>query len=141
MSAGTICRRDVCVAELSDSVRSAAQRMRDHDVGTVVVRDERGRPAGVLTDRDIALRVVAEDRDPVATPVVEVMTVVPKCVREEATVESVLALMRAVGCRRIPVIGRDDELVGLISLDDVLELLAEEFGTIGRLVRAEPPRD
>jgi CBS domain-containing protein len=141
MSAGRICRREVHVAGLGESVRAVAQRMRELNVGTVVVKDERGRPAGILTDRDLAVRVIAEDKDPKMTPVLEVMTVVPKTVREETPIEDVLGLMRSTRCRRIPVVGRDDRLVGLITLDDVLELLAEEFGTIGGLLRAEEPKD
>jgi len=141
MSAGRICRREVHTAALGESVRAVAKRMREVNVGTVVVMDERGRPAGILTDRDLAMRVIAEERDAKMTPVLEVMTVVPKTVREETPIEDVLGLMRSQRCRRIPVVGRDDRLVGVITLDDILELLAEEFGTIGGLLRSEEPRD
>ena len=140
MSAGRICRREVHVATLGESVRAVAQRMRELNLGTVVVKDERGRPAGILTDRDIALRVVAEDKDPKMTPVLEVMTSVPKSIPEDTAIESALATMRAEKCRRLPVVGRDGRLVGVLSLDDILELLAEEFGTIGGLLRAEEPK-
>jgi CBS domain-containing protein len=140
MSVGRICRREVHVATLGESVRAVAQRMREHNVGTVVVKDERGRPAGILTDRDLALRVLAEDKDPKMTPVLEVMTSVPKSVTEDTAIESALARMRAEKCRRLLVVGPDGRLVGVLSLDDILELLAEEFGTIGRLLRAEEPK-
>ncbi len=140
MSAGSICRREVLVAGLGESARTAAQRMREHNVGTLVVRDENGRPAGILTDRDLVLRVMAEGKDPAVTPVLEVMTVVPKKVAEDTPIENALALMRSEECRRLPVVGRDGKLVGVLSLDDVLELLAEEFGAIGRIVRSEGPR-
>ena len=141
MSVGSLCRREVHVAGLGESVRAVAQRMREHNVGTVVVRDEKERPAGILTDRDLVLRVMAEDKDPRLTPVLEVMTVVPRSVSEGTPLEVALGLMRSQKCRRLPVVGSDGKLVGLLSLDDVLELLAEEFGTSGRLVRAESPRD
>lgn len=140
MSAGRICRREVFVAGLGESVRAIAQRMREENVGTVVVRDERGRPAGILTDRDLTLRVLAEDKDPKTTPVLEVMTSVPRTITEDTAIESALAIMRAEKCRRLPVVGRDGRLVGVLSLDDILELLAEEFGTIGGLLRAEEPK-
>jgi CBS domain-containing protein len=140
MSVGKVCRREVQVAGLGECVRAVAQRMREANVGTVVVQDERGRPAGILTDRDLALRVIAEDKDPRMTPVLEVMTSVPKSVTEDTAIDAALAMMRAEKCRRLPVVGRDGRLVGVLSLDDVLELLAEEFGTIGGLLRAEEPR-
>jgi CBS domain-containing protein len=139
MSAGRICRREVQVAGLGESVRAVAQRMRERNVGTVVVKDERGRPAGILTDRDLALRVIADDKDPRMTPVLEVMTPVPKSITEDTPIETALVTMRSEKCRRLPVIGVDGRLVGVLSLDDVLELLAEEFATIGGLVRAEQP--
>jgi CBS domain-containing protein len=140
MSAGRICRREVHVASLGESVRAVAQRMKERNVGTVVVQDERGRPAGMLTDRDLALRVLAEDKDPKMTPVLEVMTVVPRTIGEGTSIEDALAAMRSEKCRRLPVVGNDGKLVGVVSLDDILELLAEEFGTIGGLLRAEEPK-
>jgi CBS domain-containing protein len=141
MSAGSICRRDVYVAGLGESVRAVAQRMREHNVGTVVVRDEKDRPAGILTDRDLVMRVMAEDRNPAMTPVLEVMTVMPRSVSEDTPVEALLGLMRTERIRRVPVVGKDGRLVGVVSLDDVLELLAEEFGDIGGLLHGEEPRD
>jgi len=114
--------------------------MREHNVGTVVVTDERGRPTGILTDRDLSLRVIAEDKDPKTTPVLEVMTSVPRSIAEDTPIESALATMRSEKCRRLPVVASDGRLVGVLSLDDILELLAEEFGTIGGLLRAESPR-
>ncbi len=140
MSVGRVCRREVHVASLGESVRAVAQRMRENNVGTVVALDERGRPAGILTDRDLALRVLAEDKDPKMTPVLEVMTVVPRSIGEATSIEDALALMRTEKCRRLPVVAKDGKLVGVITLDDILELLSEEFGTIGGLLRAESPK-
>ncbi len=140
MSAGRICRREVYVASLGESVRAVAQRMREHNVGTVVVKDESGCPTGILTDRDLAVRVVAEGKDPELTPVLQVMTVVPRTLPESAAIEVALGAMRAERCRRLPVVAADGRLVGVLSLDDILALLAEEFGTIGGLLRAEEPR-
>jgi len=62
MSAGRLCRREVQVASLGESVRAVAQRMREQNVGTVVVLDEARPAAGILTDRDLALRVLARTR-------------------------------------------------------------------------------
>ncbi len=74
MSAGRICVRTVHVAAPDESVREAARRMREADVGTLIVVDDKRNPMGVVTDRDVALRCVAEDRDPDTTRVATVMT-------------------------------------------------------------------
>jgi CBS domain-containing protein len=68
------------------------------------------------------------------------MTVGPKTVSEQTSIESALLIMRSGRFRRIPVVERDNKLVGLITLDDILMLLAEEFTQIGRLLTRETPR-
>jgi CBS domain-containing protein len=104
------------------------------DVGTVVVVGDAKRPAGILTDRDVALRCVAEGRDPDVTTVGDLMTRPAACVEESTPIESALARMAGAHARRLVVVDDDGGLVGILALDDVLELLAEEAATIGRLV-------
>jgi signal-transduction protein with cAMP-binding, CBS, and nucleotidyltransferase domain len=104
-------------------------------VGTVVVLGGDGRPAGILTDRDITLRCVAERRDPDTTRVGSVMSVPVTCVHESTPIESALARMAGVHARRLVVVDEDERLVGILALDDVLELLAEELTIIGKLLR------
>jgi CBS domain-containing protein len=139
MSVGRICRREVHLASGDEPVVDAARRMSEHNVGTLVVLDDEKRPVGVLTDRDIALRVVGCDRPARTTRVAQVMSAVSNPVGEDTPIEDVLSLMRAGPFRRVPVVARDGSLVGVVSLDDVLELLAEEFQTIGGILRAEAP--
>jgi CBS domain-containing protein len=135
MSAGRLCTRSVSIATPEESVRAAAARMREHGVGTLVVLDAQGGVLGILTDRDVVLRVVAEGRDPEATPLGEVMSAPAHCVSESTPIEDALAHMARAATRRLVVTGDDGRLVGLLALDDVLELLAEEAGTIGHLLR------
>jgi CBS domain-containing protein len=139
MSAGRICVREVDVINSTDSVRAAAGRMHACKVGTLVVVDNGMRPVGIVTDRDITVRVVAEGRDPSTTPVSDAMTASPKTIREATPIEEALKLMRAGRFRRVPVVGTDGRLVGILCLDDILELLAEEFREIGELIREEQP--
>lgn len=141
MSVARICRRNVFVAGVHESVRDVAERMRDRNVGTVVVIDDSRVPVGVLTDRDIALRVVVADRKGSRTPVLEVMTIVPRTVTETTPIEVALHEMRVGRFRRLPVVDAAGRLVGLVSLDDVLLLFAQEFRQIGGLIRGERPRD
>ena len=140
MSVGRICQRDVFFAEPHENVLTAAQRMCERNVGTLVVLNNARKPLGVLTDRDVLAKVVAENKSPGATKVVDVMTADPRTVSEETPIEEALARMRAGGFRRLPVVDIDGGLVGLVSLDDILGLLAEEFTEVGQLLQKQAPR-
>lgn len=135
MSVGRICVRTVHVASADESVREAARRMREADVGTLVVVDDKRSPLGVVTDRDVALRCVAAGRDPDATPIAAVMTAPAQCVAEATAIEDALAHMAGNEARRLVVTDDAGRLAGILALDDVLELLAEEAAVIGRLLR------
>ena len=139
MTVGPICIREVDLADIDESVRDAAARMRDRNVGTLFVLSEHKRPIGIVTDRDLTLRVLAEGNDPYQTTVGEVMTPVPESVKEETSIEEALGVMRRGPYRRLPVVDDNGKLVGLLSFDDVLELLAEEFRQIGELLQRESP--
>jgi CBS domain-containing protein len=140
MSVGRICRREVDLAEPAETVAEAARRMLERRVGTLVIIDDAGKPVGLVTDRDLALRVVATGADPRATSVADVMTAKPKTVGEGTPIESALALMRSGAFRRLPVVNEDGKLVGIVSLDDVVGLLVEGFTMIGGLLEREAPR-
>jgi CBS domain-containing protein len=114
--------------------------MRDRGVGALVVLDEAGRPVGLLTDRDITVRVVASGSDPQTARVGEAMTEHPKTVHESTPIESALALMRSGAFRRLPVVDDRGAAVGIVSIDDVLGLLAEELGLLGELFARQAPR-
>ena len=134
MSVGAICVRSVQIASPDESVRAVALRMANAGVGTVVVLGEGKRPVGILTDRDVALRCVAEKRDPDSTEVGPAVTAPPTCVHESTPIEDALARMARSHIRRLVVVDDEERLVGILALDDVLELLAEEATTIGRLL-------
>lgn len=139
MSVGRICVREVDLAEPDESVQVAARRMNTRNVGTLMVLDKDAHPVGILTDRDLAIRVVGDGLDAAETLVRDVMSKAPDYVDEDLGIEMALANMRAGPYRRLPVVDKQRKLVGLISLDDILDLLAEEFAEIGRLIRKESP--
>ena len=139
MSVGRICVRDVDLADLDESVQIAARRMNARNVGTLMVLDKGSRPVGIITDRDLAIRVVGKGMDPVETAVRDVMSRAPECVREDAPIETAIGRMRAGPYRRLPVVDTDGKLVGLVSLDDILGLLSDELNAIGDLIRNESP--
>ena len=140
MSVGRICVRNVDLAEGHEPVQAAAQRMNARNVGTLVVLGSDKHPVGMVTDRDLAMRVLGNGRDPHQTTVGEVMTPFPRTISEDTPIELALQFMRVEKCRRLPVIDDSGILVGLVSVDDILGLLIEEFREIGMLLRQESPQ-
>ncbi len=139
MTVAQICQRNVDTAQAAESVRTAAQRMGTRNVGTLVVLNELGRPVGILTDRDVAVRVVGQGRDPYATTVGSVMTEDLETVHDGTSIEDALRRMRSRGVRRLPVTNGAGECLGMVSLDDILAHLAQEFAVLGRLLEASTP--
>lgn len=139
MSVGRICTRVVVTASPGESVLTVARRMKEHDVGTVVVVSPSREPLAIVTDRDIVTRAVSARLDPEATPVSLVMTRDVRTVDEATPIEQAVRTMAGAGVRRLVVTGERGALAGLLSLDDVVELLAEEAEAIGRLLSEEAP--
>ncbi len=121
-------QRKVVTIEPDDPVMLAAQRMKDKMVGSLVVLDG-DKPAGIITDRDIAIRIVGAGKDP-TTPVREVMTRDPITIRDDANFFDLTKAFREAAVRRLIVVDKDGKLVGLISIDDILELLTAEFANL-----------
>lgn len=142
MSAGRICSRIMATASPDESIRTAARRMAEFDVGTLVVlKENRGsRAVGVITDRDITVRCVAENLDADEARVSEVMTTPVHAIGDATSIEDALAKMAATGTRRLIVTGEGDRVAGILSLDDVLDRLVAEATAIGRLLEKQQPR-
>lgn len=135
MSVGKICVRTVHVAGPRENARDAARRMVTEKVGTLVVLGGDRRPVGFVTDRDLMFHCIAEGRDPARTTIETIMSTPVVTVPEDLPIEDALARMAGTGVRRLAVVDRAGCLAGLLALDDVLDLLSEEFTTIGRLLR------
>lgn len=144
MAVGEICNREVVIAEKTLSVVVAAQLMRKHHVGDlVVVEDKAGRkhPVGIVTDRDIVVEVVAAGVNPQALKVGDIMGPEVATVRESDGLFEALRYMRDKGVRRMPVVDGAGGLVGILTLDDLLSLLAEEMTELAKLVSHERQRE
>lgn len=144
MPVGELCNREVVITEKSTVVTEAARLMRTHHVGDLVVVEEReGRriPVGIVTDRDIVVEVVAAGVNPEALKVGDIMGPEVATVRESEGIYEALRYMRDRGVRRMPVVGADGALVGILTLDDLLELLAEEMMELAKLVLHERRRE
>lgn len=137
LTAGEICTREVAIAFRHTDLVTAAKLMREHHVGALVVVDETQdlrTVAGLLTDRDIVISVIAPELAPETLRVGEVMSAKPVTVAEDASLLDVMHSMRAHGVRRIPVVTDQQELVGLVALDDILEVLAQELGLLAATI-------
>ena len=119
----------------SDTVMKAAQLMKSEDVGPIpIVADKDGRKlTGIVTDRDLAIKVIAEARDPNTTRVEDVMSDNVVTCNENDDVDKVLKLMEDNQVRRIPVVGNNDQLLGIIAQADVATKLGNA-GVTGRVV-------
>jgi CBS domain-containing protein len=116
--------------------------MREKHIGYLVVveadvADGSQRPIGVLTDRDIVTTVVARETDPRSLRVGDIMTQQPVTASIADSIDKALREMRRVGVRRLPVVGQRGELVGILSLDDVLDVLAGELQNVAGSIRNE----
>ncbi len=100
------------------TVRQATQLMNEHGIGSLLVT-EAGRLIGIFTERDVLRRVVAECRSPETTCVGDVMTSQVVCVSPETTIEEVADLMRRQRVRHVPIIDRDENLAGMVSIGDI----------------------
>ena len=139
MSVGRLCIRTVDTAEPKESVQTVAARMNSHNVGMLVVVGTNNRPLGIITDRDLTIGVLAVGKDPLQTRVEEVMSCHPRPIPEDGPLEDALGIMRAGPYRRLPVVNDSGALVGVLAIDDVLGLLAEEFAQIRRVLERESP--
>jgi CBS domain-containing protein len=124
---GKICTKPVVTASAQMTVDQAARAMRTKNVGALVVVNA-GRPVGMLTDRDVAVEVVAKGMDPETVRVGDVMGKKPVTIREELGVLDAAKVFAKTGVRRLPVVTRSGVLVGIIAMDDLIMLLGNEMG-------------
>lgn len=142
MPVGQICSRIVATAAPGEYVRVAARRMAVNDVGTlVVVADaDPSEAIGIVTDRDVALRCVAGELDPDVTHVSQVMTHPVETIDESVSIDDAMTRMATLGLRRLVITSDGHKLVGILTLDDVLDHLMHELQPIGRLLDKQHPR-
>ncbi len=144
MRVGEFCNREVVVIDEESSITEAARIMREYHVGDVVsVKTQYGKqvPTGILTDRDIALEIVAKGTNPESVSVGDAMSYELVTVQEDDDLLHALEVMRDKGIRRVPVIDVDEALVGIMTVDDILDVLSEIFVDIVHLVDTQRRRE
>ncbi|MBX3640430.1 MAG: CBS domain-containing protein [Nitrosomonas sp.] len=144
MPIGELCNREVIMVETEDSALEAARLMRKHHVGDVVVIKEQNsirRPVGIVTDRDLIVEIMATGLDPAVITVGDIMTPELVTVKESASIFETIQYMRRKAVRRSPVIDDGGELVGIITMDDLLQLLSTELSELTRIVDRETDKE
>jgi len=136
MSLNRVCRKDVVTVSPHTNLLEVARLLRSQHVGSVVVVEEH-RPVGILTDRDIIVKVVAEEKDPKAIQAYEIMTTNPALVNINLDPLDATRIMRDRGLRRLPVVDENRHLLGIMTLDDVLGLLGRETENLAEAVHTE----
>jgi CBS domain-containing protein len=140
MAIGEICNREVVYVNRDVTVHAACKLMRHYHVGSLVVVDETGGkrlPVGILTDRDIVVEIDAMDLDPKVITAGDIMSSALVTVPENHGVLETIEVMRFKGVRRMPVVDAEGRLAGIVTIDDLLEVLAEELTDIARIVSRE----
>jgi CBS domain-containing protein len=144
MTIGTICNREVVVARKDAAVQEAAQLMRQYHVGDLVVVEDRGAvriPVGILTDRDLVVEVLAKGVAPDTVTAGDIMTTDIVTGHESDSIWATLQRMRTKGIRRLPVVDGAGGLVGILTMDDLLELFAGELADLSKLISREQDRE
>jgi CBS domain-containing protein len=134
------CSTDVITIGSDENLLTAARMMRDQHVGSLVVA-ENGAPVGIITDRDIVVRGVAEEKDLRAICVQEVMSCNLLTASKDAGVFEVTSLMCDEGIRRLPIVDGGGRLVGLVALDDLLVVLGTELANLASISSTERYRE
>lgn len=137
-----LCRRNVISIGPFEELAAAAKLMREKHVGYLVVvepsaTDASLRPVGVLTDRDIVVKVLAREADPRTLRVGDVMTRDPVIATVTNSLADALRSMRRLGVRRIPVVGHGGHLLGVLSLDEIIDALSDELSDVACSIRNE----
>lgn len=144
MPIGEICNRDVVILQQEDTVLDGAKLMRQHHVGDVVVVEERNGvqfPIGIVTDRDLVVEIMATGLDQTVITVGDIMVKELVTVKESTGIFETIQYMRSKAVRRLPIVDEDGALVGILALDDLLELLSEELLAIAKLIRRQRKKE
>jgi CBS domain-containing protein len=136
MSIEKLIRRATEALPPKASCAAAARLMREAGVGSVIVSQD-DRPLGIVTDRDLVTRVMAEGRDPRAVELHEIMSPNPVFVARSRDPQHVLELMRDLSIRRVPVVNEEQRLVGVVSLDDLIISLGDQLANVAETIRKE----
>lgn len=135
------CSRPPVCCSADATVAHAAQLMREQHVGAIIVTKHGDKPVGILTDRDIAVSIVAPQLDPAAITAGDIAQRHVVSAEENDDLFAALKRMRVKGVRRLPVIDAHGKVTGMLAMDDIIEVLVEEMNEIVKLVAREQSKE
>lgn len=138
MTIYTVCQTNVVSISSDTSVEFASDLMREKNIGCLVIT-ENYKPVGIVTDRDFVIRRSKIPDWDDSTPISAIMTHDVMTIKKDTGIFEAIQVMKSAGVRRLPVVDRGGRLVGLITLDDIIRLLARELGEIARIIGKESP--
>ena len=138
MSLHSYCRKPVVRISPETNITEACRLMEHNNIGCLIAERE-GKLCGIITDRDIALRVTGAQRDPDKTKVEDVMTPDPIRVSVDKDLHHLTALMHAYHVRRVPIVKGFDTTLGIVTLDDLIAQLGSNISEIGKAIFEEFP--
>lgn len=144
MFIGEICNRNVIIAARETSILELAQLMREHHVGSIIITEQQNAcniPVGIITDRDLVIELLTKDIDTKSVSAGDVMSTDLTSVSESNHVYDTLKLMRGKGIRRMPVVNDENVLVGILTVDDLLDVVISELDDIVNIVAIEQKRE
>ncbi len=144
MKVGQVCNREVIIVDREASIMKVCQLMRQYHVGALLVAEEQdGKryPVGIMTDRDIVVELLAEGVPLERVAVGDAMSFELLTAQEDDELLATIKRMRSRGVRRAPVVAVDGSLVGLLAVDDLIELLAEQLTDLVSLIANEQNRE
>jgi len=141
MSLETLCRREIACVDIKTKVIEATQLMEDKNVGSVVVI-QNDRPVGIVTDRDVVIRVVNKGLDPAKCSVADIMSLELVTLNQGTGLYEALEQIKESGSsvRRFPIVDDHGAIKGIITLDDVIYLLGKEMSDVAVIIEGERPR-
>ena len=133
MSLRTFCGKRVVTISPERSIAEACWLMKEKNVGCLIVEDH-SKLCGIITDRDIALKVTGEEKDPLTTMVQEIMTGDPARISVDKDLPELVALMHSQYVRRVPIVDKTELTLGIVALDDLIALFGYEMSELGKAV-------
>jgi len=138
MTIYTVCQTNVVSVSPHTTISFVADLMKEKNIGCVVITEDH-KPVGIVTDRDLALRAECSREEKETALVSTIMTTQVQTIRKDTGIFDAVQVMKSMRVRRLPVVDMGGRLVGLITVDDIIRLLARELGEIARVIGNESP--
>jgi CBS domain-containing protein len=137
MTIGKIANRKVVTLSIDKTILDVAKLMKESNVGDVIIVNDESQPVGIITDRDIAIKIVADEIPPNQMFASDVMSSDLLVLREYQAIQEAFDMMCAKGVRRAPIVDELNKLTGIVSSDDLVLLVADEIESYGKLIRKQ----